>query len=196
MSVLTLRQAELADVGLALVAREGMNAVTFRSVAAESGWSLGAVQKAFTSKDELVRAMFIRLRESAGVEPPGEPGRPTLSGWLTELMLGMLPLDERRRAVTLQGAAFGDRAAFDPQIGRVIAASDAELRSLLAALVRRAQGEGEVSASIDPDAVAWAYLALAQGTTLQLLYDPMPEPQVRARTEAAVKALLGGDQQG
>jgi hypothetical protein len=165
---------------------------SFRAVAAESGWSLGAVQKAFASKALLDAAVLQRLRETSVAIPPGEPGRPTLRAWLVELMLAVLPLDESRREATLRGAAFADRAAFDESIGRVIAEGDEGIRSLVARLVRRAQSEDEVRAGLDPDHVAWAFLALATGAATQLLYDTAPEPVVRARIDAAIGGLLGG----
>jgi AcrR family transcriptional regulator len=118
---LTPRQVELADAALRIVARQGMRAVTFRSVAAESGWSLGAVQKAFATKVDLHAAMFARLRGSVGPAPTHEPGRPTLHAWLVELVASVLPLDERRRDLELQGAAFAELAAHDPEIAGVIA---------------------------------------------------------------------------
>lgn len=187
---LTSRQEQFADAALALLAREGMAAVTFRAVAAEAGWSLGAMQKAFATKAELDRAMFSRLRESGVALPPTEPGRPTLRGWLVELFLSVMPLDERRRALELQGAAFAERAAYDARIGAAIAASDGEIRESIARLVRRAQGEGEVAAGVDPQAVAVLMLALAQGLATQLLYEPRPEDAVRELLSRAVGALL------
>lgn len=93
---LTARQAELADAALRIVAREGLAAVTFRSIAAESGWSLGAVQKAFATKDAILTAMFARLRASAGRLPASEPGRPTLRAWLVSQQPSWLPLDAER----------------------------------------------------------------------------------------------------
>lgn len=187
---LTDRQADLADAALRLLARTGMAGVTFRSVAAESGWSLGAVQKAFPSREALERAMLARLRAQAGPPPTGEPGRPTLRGWFTDLCCSLLPLDERRRGLVLQGAAFADRAAFDPGIGATIAGSDAELRGLLAALIRRGIAEGEVTA-LDADAAAWHLLALVQGASAQLLYDAHPEAEMRPLIAEAVARILG-----
>ena len=187
---LTKRQAELADAALGIVGRDGMAAVTFRSVAAASGCSLGAVQKAFHSKEELLGAMFARLRAATGAVPPGEPGRPTLRSWLTDLMLGMLPVDDRRRALTLQASAFSERAAFDAATGEAIRASDDQIRGLLAQLVERAKAEDEVSSEVDADQAAWSYLALAQGLAAQLLYDPHPEDEVRGRVHLAVAGLL------
>lgn len=214
---LTVRQSELADVALAIVAREGMAAVTFRAVAAESGWSLGAVQKAFRAKDELVRAMFIRLRERGASPSPGGETRavvadapevadalgvadaPVAAGAppstalhvrLVESFVAMMPLDADARAATLQRAAFTERAAFDPRIAGAVAASDREHRRRIATLVRREQEAGTVPMTVDADAVAWAFLALAAGTASQLLYAPLPIAKVRALASAVVFRLV------
>lgn len=191
MSVtLTPRQSELADAALVVVAREGLPGLSFRAVAAEAGCSLGSVQKAFPSKQVMVTAAFERLRESAAPLPASEPGRPTLRGWLVELLLGILPLDDRRRAAQRQGDAFAQQALVDPDIAAAIAASDAQVRGLLASLVQRAQHEGELPASTDPEATAWVVLAIAQGLAAQLLYAPMPEDEVRSRLNGVLGALL------
>ena len=68
--------------------------------------------------------------------------------------------------------------------------SDNEIRGLLGGLVRRAQGEGEVSRELDPDDVAWQFLALAEGVSAQLIYEPQPTAVVRARVATAVDRLL------
>lgn len=187
---LTPRQSELADAALRIVAREGMAAVSFRSVAAESGWSLGAVQKAYATKDALVLAMFARLRAVAAVGPAAEPGRPTLHAWLLELLMAILPLDQARRDLQLQGAAFAERAAYDPVVGQAIASSDNDIRTLLGALIDRAITDGEVAATVNQERVAWAFLAIAQGAATQLLYDPTDEATIRERASWAIAQLL------
>lgn len=189
---LSQRQMEFADAALRLVARDGLSSVTFRSVAAEAGMSLGAVQKAFPSKEDLLRAMFARHRETASLPVLGEPGRPTLHEWFVALMVTVLPLDSSRRAAELQGAAFVERAPFDADIAKAVAASDRELRAAFASLVRRAQAETELPASLDPDATAWALLAFMQGMASQLLYDPLPEGIVRDQCRFIVDSLLQG----
>lgn len=187
---LTDRQRELADAGLGIVSAQGLAAVSFRSVASESGWSLGAVQKAFSSKDEILTAMFERIRERAVPMPAGEPGRPSLAAWLTDLFLLMMPLDGSGRAAYVQASAFAERAAFDPAVAESIAASDAEIQGRLASLVDRARAEGEVRRDLDAQAVARLYLDLAQGTAARLLYAPEPTAAVRRRAELAISALL------
>jgi AcrR family transcriptional regulator len=190
MDALSARQGELADAALRILGRDGIAAVSFRAVAAESGWSLGAVQKAFASKAALDAAVLQRLRETSVTLPPGEPGRPTLRTWLVELAVAVLPVDQARREATLRGAAFADRAAFDEAIGRTVAEGDAVIRALVARLVSRARAEGEVPADLDPDHVAWAFLALITGAATQLLYDRASEAEVRARVDDAVRGLL------
>lgn len=187
---LTPRQTEFSDIALAIIGRDGMAALSFRAVAADAGCSVGAVQKAFSSKDRMVAAAFARLRQTAAPLPAGEPGRPTLRGWLVELLVGILPLDQQRIETQRQGDAFAQRALVDPAIAAAIAESDTQVRHLLASLVDRARAEGEVPSSVDPAITAWAVLALAQGAATQLLYQPEPESEIQARLDTAIAGLL------
>ncbi len=187
---LTARQAGFADAALRLLARDGMASVTFRTVAAEAGMSLGAVQKAFPSKDVMLRVMCARLRETSAGPARNEPGGPSVEGWLVERMMSLLPLDDARRAAELQRVSFTERAAFDPAIAAAVAASDHDLRVALADMMREAQANGELPSSVDPEATAWAARAYIQGMASQLLYDPVPEDAVRRQCEWVVKTLL------
>ena len=191
MSVdLTPRQSELADSALRIVARDGMEALSFRAVAAEAGCSLGSVQKAFPSKQRMLSAAFLRLRQTAAPLPPGEPGRPQLKDWLVALLLGILPLDQARKDAQRQGDAFAQRAESDPDIATAITESDSQVRGLLASLVARARSEGEVPEGVDPDVTAWAVLALAQGLAAQLSYEPQLESEIKKRLDATITTLL------
>ena len=187
---LTRRQAELADFALRLIARDGLPGLSFRAVAAAAGCSLGAVQKAFPSKERMLAAAFAQLRRTAAPLPPGQPGRPTLRSWLVALLLGILPLDEPRIAAQRQGDAFAQRALTDPGIAAAIAESDTQVRGLLASLIARARAENEVPQHVDPATTAWAVLALAQGLAAQLLYMPEPETTIRDRLDSTIGALL------
>lgn len=187
---LTPRQAHFADAALRLLTREGMGSVTFRTVAAEAGMSVGAVQKALPTKGIMLRVMFARLRETSAGPAHTEPGGPAVGSWLVERIMSLLPLDEQRRAAELQRVSFAERAAFDPEIAAAVAASDHELRSALADMMRKAQVNGQLPASVDPDAVAWAARAFIQGMASQLLYDLAPEESVRRQCQWVVATLL------
>lgn len=187
---LSARQEQLVDAALRIVARDGLPAASFRAVAAEAGCSLGAVQKAFPSKDMMVSAAFSRLRERAAPFPAGEPGRPTLRAWLVELLVSILPLDEDRHAAQRQGDAFAQWALTEPPVAAAIAESDQQVRTLLASLVARACSEEEIPAHVDPSVTSWAILALGQGIASQLLYAQEPEDEIRSRLDATIGALL------
>ncbi|WP_232548160.1 TetR/AcrR family transcriptional regulator [Propioniciclava soli] len=186
--MLSPRQTELADVALSILAREGLGAVSFRAVASASGWSLGAVQKAFGSKDELVRAMYIRHRQGA---PSLGVGSGPLAERLVAVFMSLMPGDAASRATTLEAAAFTERAAHDARIAGAVAASDAGLRATIAGWVREEQARGRVGEEVDADGVAWTFVALAHGAATQLLYAPRPDAEVRALASAAVSRLLG-----
>ena len=188
---LTARQAELADAALAVIARDGLGALSFRALAAAAGCSVGAVQKAFPAKTAMLAAAFERLRARAVPLPEGGPGRPTMRAWTVELLIRFLPLDAERAEAHRLGAAFGQLAGRDAEIATALAESDARIEGLLASLVARARAEGEIDPPADPATTAWAILALAQGTASQLESRPLPEADVRARLDAAVGALLG-----
>lgn len=190
---LTDRQRELAAVALRIVAEEGIAGVTFRSVATASGWSLGAVQKAFSSKAEMYAAMFATLRQAAGPGPSQPPGTPTVHDWICDLVLSILPLDQARRDLTLQGQAFADRAAYDTALASAIARGDDELRTLLASLVAKGQETGEIPAAVNPQEAAWAILALTQGLAAQLLYDPLSEHTASTRVRSIFATVLQFD---
>lgn len=184
------RVAELADAALRIVMRDGLSGVTFRSVATESGWSLGAVQKAFTTKQELLGAVVQRAQERVDTSAQLAPGMPDLRTWLVELMLRMLPLDEPRRAAVLVGAAYADRAGVDPALAASLSGRDSAVRGQLAALFARTRTTGEHQSRLSDGDLARSYLALATGLSTQLLYEPRPEPDLRREIHDVLTALL------
>ncbi|MFT2816701.1 TetR/AcrR family transcriptional regulator [Leifsonia sp. A12D58] len=184
------RQPEFADAALRIVARDGLAALSFRAVASESGWSLGAVQKAFTSKEALLLATLERAQSQVIAGSSAEPAQPTLEIWLVGLVMATLPLDDDRRAAVVVGTAFADRAPFDPAIATRLSASDAAIRALLVRLFSWRRAEGELTAQLDDDALARAVLAFAGGLAAQLLYDAQPASAVEALVDGTIASLL------
>jgi len=186
------RTDELAAAALRIVTAAGLPAVTFRSVAAESGWSLGAVQKTFPTKNDLIRATLAYAQETIGARLSVNPGRPTLRAWLVDLVMSTLPLDDARRSACIVSVAVADRAPFDPGLAASLAETDAELRGKLALLAGRARQEGELHPQVDGGNLARAVLAFAAGLAGQLLYDRVDEGAVLAMVESTITALTPG----
>lgn len=188
---MSARTEEFADAALRIVARDGLHGLSFRTVAREAGWSLGAVQKAFATKDELLHAALTRAQSTVAGTFSAEPAKPTLQRWLVELVMATLPIDKERRAAVIVGVAFADRAPFDEKIAATIRSADEAIRSQLVRLFAWRRAEGELRARLDDDTLARAILAFSSGLAGQLLYDPRPITEVEVMVTEVVASTMG-----
>lgn len=110
-----VRRHEIAQAMWRVIAREGLPAASARTVAAEAGWSLGAVRHYFTDQDEMLafatRAMVdgvtARVRAVVAAHRPG-PRR------CEETLAQLLPLDEERTGEVRVWLAVVVRSHVDP----------------------------------------------------------------------------------
>lgn len=187
---MSARTEEFADAALQIVARDGLQGLSFRTVAREAGWSLGAVQKAFATKDELLQAALERAQSTVAGNFSSEPAKPTLERWLVDLVMATLPIDRERRAAVIVGVAFADRAPFDEKIAATIRSSDEAIRNQLERLFAWRRAEGELRAHLDDDSLARTILAFSTGLASQLLYDPRPASAVDSLVAGMVASML------
>ncbi|MFC7550373.1 TetR/AcrR family transcriptional regulator [Plantactinospora sp. GCM10030261] len=107
------RRTAIADALMRVAARQGLEAVSLRHVAAEAGVTAGMVQHYFRTKDQMMSFVLDAMRErygarmSAALDRLGpEPAPRTL---LRTMFTQMLPVDEQSRAdgrVTLAFLAY------------------------------------------------------------------------------------------
>ncbi|MDO5752475.1 TetR/AcrR family transcriptional regulator [Arthrobacter sp.] len=187
---MSARITEFADAALQIVARDGLPGLSFRSVAREAGCSLGAVQKAFATKEELLHAALERAQSTVTGSFSAEPAKPTLEKWLVGLVSATLPVDAERRAAVIVGVAFSDRAPFDEKIAASIRGGDEAIRTQLIRLFAWRRADGELHARLDDDSLARAILAFSAGLAGQLLYDPRPVAEVEALVAGVVASML------
>ncbi|WP_343900164.1 TetR/AcrR family transcriptional regulator [Arthrobacter rhombi] len=182
--------SEFADAALRIVGRDGMVALSFRAVAAEAGWSLGAVQKAFATKQELLLAALERAQVAVVSEVTSRPARPDLRTWLGDLIMETLPFDDARRAAVVVGIAFSDRAPFDAEIAAILQGQSAGVREQLVRLLEWRRADGELRAALDDAAIARALLAFAGGLAAELIYTPADPGSIDKLVRDTVDALL------
>jgi AcrR family transcriptional regulator len=107
------RRQELAEATRRVIRREGVEAATVRAVAAEAGWSAGALRHYFPAQGELLAfAMELvvdRVRERIGAVQPGGDVRAAVEHRLEQV----LPLDAERRMEMEVWLAFWSRAQAD-----------------------------------------------------------------------------------
>ncbi|WP_460366816.1 TetR/AcrR family transcriptional regulator [Actinocorallia lasiicapitis] len=178
------RRRELAQALWRVVRRDGVDAVSVRSVAAEAGWSPGALRHYFPDQRELIAAAMRLVTEQVtarigALDPEGTRVEKALA-YFEQL----LPLDRARRTEAEVWFSFVTRARLDPELAALTASVHAELRAFIASIITQLEIQ-------DPTAAPRTH-ALIDGLCLHLLlYPEAVTPQdARAQLRAALTALV------
>lgn len=183
------RRREIAGALLRIVAREGVEAVSVRSVAGEAGVSAGAVQKYFSTKEELFRfaldltSEFLEQRWKT-VDQTGN-----LLDLLLRLLTEAMPLDEQRRAEVIVINAFTARAAVRPSWAEFIRTGYGDLHEITTQYIEVAQAEGHVREDLPAGDLADTVLALTDGFANRMLTSADPAALLPS-LNTAVRTLL------
>src|SRR6187455_426727 len=89
------RRAELTEAAARLIARSGIESATMREVAAEAGWTTGALTHYFTDKRELLLTTFQASLANRRAQRPADGATDALTQ-LRASLEGALPLDDSR----------------------------------------------------------------------------------------------------
>ena len=170
------RRRDVAAVAARLVALGGIDAVTIRDVAAESGTSTAIVSHYFADKRELLvfslaeAARRTRLRTMEAIAD--DPGN--VAGFCE----AVLPLDEERRRDWLVFVAFWGPAGSDPELAADHRRRTRDTRARLAEVVRA----GDPSLSpVEADERARRMLMITTGISTQAVFDPEEWSPARQR---------------
>lgn len=184
------RRSEIAHAMWRVIARDGMTGASARTVAAESGWSLGAVRHYFGSQAELRRfaaeeMMTTTTTRIVGILREHPPGVARCRAVLEQ----MLPLDEQRTGEVRAWLALVIEAHSDPGLDDIrLLAWEGERRICRMMVADLAGLDGvDGSSVLEP---RWE----SEATTLHLLVDGLTL-QAATSTErmppAAVRRALG-----
>ena len=181
------RRSELAEAAAHLIARAGLGAATMRDVAAEAGWTTGALTHYFADKRDLLLCTFQASLERRRAARAAADSTDPLAR-LTASLEGALPSDDDRRRHWMVTIAFCAQAAGDADLAAAQRDAYREFRAHLAALVRQC-GFAEDDRA---ETIAERLIAAADGVAVQALFDPElwpPEHQL-ATLQAAIEPLL------
>jgi AcrR family transcriptional regulator len=181
------RRAELAAAAAKLIARSGVGAATMRDVAAEAGWTTGALTHYFSGKRELLLFTF---RSSLAQRHAARDARESLAPEeaLVRSLEGALPLDEERRRHWMVTIAFCAQAAGDEELSHAQRDAYREFRDDVADLARQCDAASPEEAT----ARAEHLIAVADGIAVQALFDPdgWPAHHQLATLHEAIEAVL------
>jgi AcrR family transcriptional regulator len=174
------RRSDIARAVIRIVAAQGLDSVTFRSVAAELGASTAVITHYVPDRGALLDLAFGALRREVGVRLAAAGSRSTPRERLLGLIVSGLALDGDTASWLAYGRflAHPGRTDWEAALREDNAAYLTALREALAA----------VSPRVPVDVAVDLCVALADGLTVNVLVDRSAWPA--ARQMAAVHGLL------
>lgn len=173
----------IANAACTLVGREGVEALSIRRVAAESGVSPGRVQHYYPGRAELVHAAFDHVQQRTQRRIEGAlTALSTAAEIVAAILRAMVPrtLAEREEARVV--AAFEALALTEPILGDALKAGHAALVDLLVTLLPHPDGESEV--------IAAGLLAVAEGVFGQVLHDQLSVERADQILDEAIRRVI------
>ncbi len=188
------RREELVLAAWRVIAAQGIDEVTIREIARESGFSSGVLAHYFENKDDLLahalRLSHTRIRRRYDEEV--EEAEPAEA--LEAILLDNLPLDEQRDLETRIEMSFWARALRNEALHEIQQKESETLRALLRELVEKAQEDGAISARHDREEVLELLGAMIDGISLHaLLYPKRLPPKRQAAVMKFALALLAAE---
>jgi AcrR family transcriptional regulator len=186
------RRRELAEAVWRVILCDGVEGVSVRNVAAEAGWSTGALRHYFGTKEELL-ASAARLLEGRVV------GR--LQAKLRDLaprqsvravLCELLPLDEERRMEGRIWFAYASRSLVDRRIAEEYAIVFDGVRQLCRAVTDDLARVGYLAPGLDPVLEAGRLHATVDGLAVHGLLGRMSEGEMLAVLDAHLDEIMGG----
>jgi AcrR family transcriptional regulator len=188
-SVRDFRRGQVITAARQIVAREGLEALTFATLETELGLSRGVITYHFANKDEVVAAVFesaigeIDEGVRAGVEAVGsieEKVRAVLAGNVR----GFLARTDAVRVLL----SFWGRLGVDREARALNASLYARYRARSAKLLAQARAEGR-NAAVDDAAMSALFVGIVIGVVLQETFAPGAIDVERAIDEATATVL-------
>lgn len=184
------RRHQLLESAFAVAARDGLDGLTIRAVAAEAGLSHGLVLFHFGSKEGLLHALLNWVLETTMVRPDDNLASvPAGQRLLTAIERETAELTDRRAHTNLL-FEFWVRGVNDELIRRRIKTAFAAYRADLGPLARDLLAAApERLAALSPADLATLAVQIILGYAVQQLTDPDPGRQ--AQLQRTLAALLG-----
>jgi AcrR family transcriptional regulator len=185
------KRPRLVDAACAVFAEKGYASTRVADIAERAGVGKGTVYEYFSSKEELLFAVFelinaeISLRMDAALAAGGS----TEEQLHNLLRLGAEVITEQieMQPVILDFWAASRGKDSEETYRRAVVASYTFFRNLVAEFIHDGQARGEFKSAIDADAVAAIVVATVDGLGIQLFFDRSLDP--RRITEAFGRLL-------
>ncbi len=178
----------MADAAVSVVARDGFDLLSVRSVAREAGVSGGAVQHHFATRADLLLAAFAQTVQSISARLAATE----LDGEVHEVLHGLceqaLPLDEERRREAIVWVTLSAAAPSHPDLAVAHRRGLVAFTAIVADIIASGQRSGEVPEPVNAQAAATVLVAVVDGLTLQGIVEESTD--LHAILDDALAAVL------
>jgi AcrR family transcriptional regulator len=164
------RRAEILAAAQRCFVRSGFHGASMQDICAEAGMSPGNLYRYFPSKEALIAGIAERDRAEVAQEFAGAD----LSRGFFAVLEGMahhhfsVRSDEQVKLCT----EIMSEARRHPEIARILAAFDADVKKWLVDLMRAGAERGDIPGDVDFDAVAAMLMIIADGVWWRRALDP------------------------
>lgn len=188
------RRQQISAALLRVAARDGLEGVSLRHVAAEAGVTAGMVQHYFPSKRTMMevamRTASARYEQRIATELAELGDDPDPRQIIGVLVRSLLPANDSETDDARVGLAFQSYAASRSDAAAMLEEGNAELRDHMAALL------GSLDSEIaDPNAAATALLATAEGLAIHMLSSRLPRDAALRALDHQIRLTTGDPQQ-
>lgn len=177
----------IVDGAITVIARDGLDALSIRRVAAEAGVAIGTVQYHYPTRAELVLAALQRTAHRQQVRAMESPRYPTITSTLIARLARLLPHDDASREEAIVWVALAAAAARDPLVGPHQRQLVKQTVAGIEALLDRAIQSGELPETVDTSDLAERTHVVAEG---YLLHTAASAGLTSRRAEQQFRATL------
>jgi AcrR family transcriptional regulator len=156
----------IVDGAITVIARDGLDALSIRRVAAEAGVAIGTIQYHHPTRAELVLAALQRTAQRQQVRAMAAPRAPTIIATLVARLALLLPHDDPSREEAIVWVALAAAAARDPLVGPHQRQLVKQTVSAIEALLDRAIDSGDLHESTDTSDLAERIHIVVEGYLL------------------------------
>ncbi|QMS57643.1 TetR/AcrR family transcriptional regulator [Kocuria varians] len=174
---------KIAEAAIRVIAQQGFDVVSVRSVAQESGLSAGTVQYHFRTRKDLLVAALERSVERQTERVVAARGLPGYRASLCRALRELLPLEGVRHEDAAVWVSYGAAASTRDWLAELYWQAMRTFHDLVRAALERAQQDGKLRDGLTPETAAPLVTALVNGLTIDHLNAP---DEVRAQVEIAL----------
>jgi AcrR family transcriptional regulator len=184
----------IVDSAITVIARDGLDALSIRRVAAEAEVAIGTVQYHYPTRAELVLAILQRTAHRQQARAMAAPRGPTSIATLIARLALLLPHDDPSREEAIVWVALAAAAARDPLVGphqrELVGQTVAGIQWLL----DRAIQSAELAESADTLDLAERIHVVVEGYLLETAASArVTSRRTKGQFRATLKALFGDD---